>query len=575
MALTPLQASTTCLFHADTDFQENSARRATGAQGSGSASVTLSSAQSKFGAKSLYVYNVNPAGLNFGGAGPLQANVSLSMECWAYFSAHRTDAFGNARLIGSRVPKSGSSSGSAGLRTTSAGVLEGEYYDGGNNANRIAIASPLPTGQWVHLAYTVAGSNSTRRIYVNGVVSACASGTSFSFSGQLGNDFTIGGWPEAGYYPPNAYVDEVRFVSGMSPFEADVEPPTTAHADAQAGDSLLLHGEGSNGGTTITDSSSNGLTPTQIGSSGNVTTSTVKFKFGSASLRFGGTHAISYASSALFEASSRDWVIEATVSLDTGLTTGFRHIWQLFGASTNFRVNLCYDVPNNRMQFYTENGSGTGGARITSGALTPGSWHHVALVKEGSSFTLRVDGVVVGGCYAPTMPTGNLGLCVGTQNFSPAASDYWVGYIEEFRATFGSTRYGLNFMPPTSHYADVPAIDGASKVPQIASRAGVSVATTLKAVPQAAQIKDVYFGGRGRITGTVKEKGTPSIPRRERVWLLREKDAYVIRELWSNQITGAYSFENIDETLRYSVLTYDHNKSYRAVIADNIQPDVS
>ena len=85
--------------------------------------------------------------------------------------------------------------------------------------------------------------------------------------------------------------------------------------------------------------------------------------------------------------------------------------------------------------------------------------------------------------------------------------------------------------------------------------------------------RDFEFGGAGRIAGTVKEDGTPDIPVKRRVRLHREQDGMLIREVWSHPTTGAYSFDHIDATKKYTVITYDYEHDYRAVIADNITPE--
>jgi hypothetical protein len=46
-----------------------------------------------------------------------------------------------------------------------------------------------------------------------------------------------------------------------------------------------------------------------------------------------------------------------------------------------------------------------------------------------------------------------------------------------------------------------------------------------------------------------------------------------VREMWSDPTTGAYAFENIDATQKYTVVSYDYTQNYRAVIGDNITPE--
>lgn len=85
--------------------------------------------------------------------------------------------------------------------------------------------------------------------------------------------------------------------------------------------------------------------------------------------------------------------------------------------------------------------------------------------------------------------------------------------------------------------------------------------------------RDFEFGGFGRIAGTVKKDAEPDIPLKRRVRLHREQDGLLIREVWSHPTTGAYSFDYIDATKQYTVITYDYLHDYRAVIADNITPE--
>ena len=82
-------------------------------------------------------------------------------------------------------------------------------------------------------------------------------------------------------------------------------------------------------------------------------------------------------------------------------------------------------------------------------------------------------------------------------------------------------------------------------------------------------------GGQGRVPGTVKKDADPAdLPLRRRVRLIREIDGRVIREAWSDAATGEYLFTGVSEHETYTVISYDHTHEYRAVVADNITPDV-
>jgi hypothetical protein len=66
---------------------------------------------------------------------------------------------------------------------------------------------------------------------------------------------------------------------------------------------------------------------------------------------------------------------------------------------------------------------------------------------------------------------------------------------------------------------------------------------------------DIYFNGNGEIRGTVTELG---IPGRYRVRLYAQDTGLLAKEVWSDPLTGAYSFPNLTTTREFFVLTHDH-----------------
>ena len=85
---------------------------------------------------------------------------------------------------------------------------------------------------------------------------------------------------------------------------------------------------------------------------------------------------------------------------------------------------------------------------------------------------------------------------------------------------------------------------------------------------------DTEFGGRGRICGTVKVKGTPNYAVRRKVRLFVERSGICIAEQFSDPVTGEYDFKFVKMTERYTVVSYDYENNYRAVVADNLAPEL-
>ena len=87
-------------------------------------------------------------------------------------------------------------------------------------------------------------------------------------------------------------------------------------------------------------------------------------------------------------------------------------------------------------------------------------------------------------------------------------------------------------------------------------------------------LKDMEFGGNGRIYGTTKAKGTSNVPTRSRVVLLRQRDKALARETWSDAATGAFEFRHIDTRQAWLVLAEDAAGGFRPVAASQLVAEV-
>lgn len=81
--------------------------------------------------------------------------------------------------------------------------------------------------------------------------------------------------------------------------------------------------------------------------------------------------------------------------------------------------------------------------------------------------------------------------------------------------------------------------------------------------------------GLGRVRGrTVKQedKASPKVPVARRVRLYREHDGLLVRQAWSSA-QGEYDFQGLDSKTAYTVLSYDYEGNFRAVVADRVTPE--
>ena len=58
-----------------------------------------------------------------------------------------------------------------------------------------------------------------------------------------------------------------------------------------------------------------------------------------------------------------------------------------------------------------------------------------------------------------------------------------------------------------------------------------------------------------------------------RVQLLHENTRLLVAETWSDAL-GNYRFDLLDPQQSYTVLSYDHQQFYRAVVADGLRPEL-
>ena len=221
--------------------------------------------------------------------------------------------------------------------------------------------------------------------------------------------------------------------------------------------SLLLHGDGTNGSTTIIDSSPTTKTATVIG---DAQISTAQSKFGGSSIVFDKVaDRITYASNNAFAFGTGDFTIEAWIYsrdvsgasrgwLQTSTTSGGLQpsysagiaIWQgATGSGGVLSGGLCVAI--NGANYFGSTGS----------VLFTNQWQHIAVTRSGTTCRAFVDGVQVGGRTSSADLTGS-NLVVGGYYDTDFLFD---GYIDDLRITKGVARYTANFTPPTAPFPDI------------------------------------------------------------------------------------------------------------------------
>jgi hypothetical protein len=107
----------------------------------------------------------------------------------------------------------------------------------------------------------------------------------------------------------------------------------------------------------------------------------------------------------------------------------------------------------NGLSIYTfSSGTGfdfpSGSTAFGGSALSTGVFSHIALVRNGATITLYVNGTSIA-TGNPTASISASSLQIGRKYTN---AEFVNGYIDEFRVTKGVARYTANFTPPTAAF---------------------------------------------------------------------------------------------------------------------------
>jgi hypothetical protein len=210
---------------------------------------------------------------------------------------------------------------------------------------------------------------------------------------------------------------------------------------------LLCGFNGTDGATAFTDESSAARTATF---GGNAQLDTAQSKWGSASLLVDGSgDFVSFPDAAAFTLGASDFTIECWARHSTiaaqfngiggqWLTTGNQRAW-LFRLE-NVAAELQFS--------YTTNGS----TPVTAGgAYVPliNTWIHYAVCRSGAGLHLFANGDQVGSTFnIAAASIFDSTTTVRVAQGSQAGTEYFNGWIDDFRITVGVARYTANFRPP-------------------------------------------------------------------------------------------------------------------------------
>ena len=180
---------------------------------------------------------------------------------------------------------------------------------------------------------------------------------------------------------------------------------------------------------------------------GDVSGSNTQQLFGSSTMKFDGVgdYLVASSSSADYGYGTLDFTIEFWAYFNSTGTTQTVVSSLTSGSSTAPHLYLL--GTDSTLRYFTASGE-----RISSSALSSGTWYHVALSRASGSTKLFIDGTQSGSTYTDSNNYGSSApFVVGTyyNAGSLVTADTLSGYVQDVRVTKGLARYTSTFTPPT------------------------------------------------------------------------------------------------------------------------------
>lgn len=211
---------------------------------------------------------------------------------------------------------------------------------------------------------------------------------------------------------------------------------------------LLVHAD-----TNFADSSSSARAVTNVGAVGIGGTS--RFGAGAASFTTAGQRLDYAATDAAMNLPAGDFTIELWMKPVAFGTTGVRTLVSRNVSENGW--NLQVDQAG-RVYFTVvwTNGALTSIGSATAQAWVNGTWYHIAVTRQGTTYRIFRDGVLLHtrASAARTIGTNaSAPIQVGGQSMNSSSSTPFA-LIDDLRITVGTARYTAAFTPPTAAFPD-------------------------------------------------------------------------------------------------------------------------
>lgn len=214
---------------------------------------------------------------------------------------------------------------------------------------------------------------------------------------------------------------------------------------------ILLHFDGADGATAITDDNAGGNAHTWT-ANGNAQLDTgVAPAFGTSYGLFDGTGDYwSTPDHADYALGSGDFTIDCLVR--TGSGNGTRRLFAGHGTTGTGATSFYLEITAANVFRAVLGAAAVNSVILGTTAFTTAAWHHVAFIRTGNTLKLFVDGVQEGGDLAFSTAVVNATTEFAIGRAGTLATLTMNGGIDEFRLSVGIARWTSNFTPPVYPY---------------------------------------------------------------------------------------------------------------------------
>jgi hypothetical protein len=226
----------------------------------------------------------------------------------------------------------------------------------------------------------------------------------------------------------------------------------TVFGSVSPGTALLLNFNGTNGSTTFTDSSPNGLAVT---ANGDAQISTAQSKYGGASGFFDGNgDYLSAPDDEAFSFGTGDFTVELWFYA-TSLSTQYAGLVGKGRSGIHASDNWSLEIDNpTTLSFWNWASS----SAISASGISVNTWHHVAVCRLAGVTTIFLDGVAkqTSSTLGGSIEFNSGATLIVGANAHNISGRPFSGYIDDLRILYGIALYTANFTPPTSELEVYP-----------------------------------------------------------------------------------------------------------------------